>query len=118
MSGLERDLAVLQRLTGADVMVPGSPTYERLPAPFNARFDGVVPRARVVCTSPDDVAETVRVAARHRVGVTIRGGGHCSAGRSCGRGIVIDTAPMSAVSLSGAWRWRAPLPSATGSRPP
>jgi FAD/FMN-containing dehydrogenase len=100
-SGLKRDLAALQRSIGGEVIVPGSAAFARLPKPFNARFADVVPRAVVACASAADVAETILLAGRHRMEIAIRGGGHCFAGRSAGRDLVIDTTPMNAVSVTG-----------------
>src|SRR5215471_5424711 len=98
---LDRDLAALQHLIGGEVILPRSAALARLPKPFNARFAGVVPRAVVACTSAADVAETILLASRRGVGIAIRGSGHCFAGRSAGRGMVIDTTPMNAVSVTG-----------------
>jgi len=98
---LDRDLAALQHLIGGEVILPRSAALARLPKPFNARFAGVVPRAVVACTSAADVAETILLASRRGVGIAIRGSGHCFAGRSAGREMVIDTTPMNAVSVTG-----------------
>src|SRR5215467_6377920 len=99
-SGLERDLAALQRSIGGEVIVPGSAAFARQPRPFNARFADVVPRAVVACASAADVAQAILLAGRHAMGIAIRGGGHCFAGRSAGRELVVDTTPMNAVSVT------------------
>jgi FAD/FMN-containing dehydrogenase len=96
-----RDLAVLQRVIGGEVIAGDSAAYRRLPGPFNARFDQVVPEAVVRCASAEDVVETVSFVRRHGLQAAIRGGGHCFAGRSVVRGIVIDLSSMSRVLVSG-----------------
>lgn len=95
-----RNLDELERAIEGDVVVPGSPAYDRLPRLFNARFDGVVPHAAVPCRSAEDVAETISFARRHRLESATRDGGHCFAGRSSTSGILIDVLPMSSVSVS------------------
>jgi FAD/FMN-containing dehydrogenase len=91
----------LQRGIAGEVALPGSPAYEELPKPFNARFHAVRPQAIVLCATPHDVAEAISFAARHGVQGATRSGGHCFAGRSVTRGLVIDVTPMDSVSVSG-----------------
>lgn len=91
---------LLSRLIDGHVLVPESPTDERLPKPFNARFDAAVPRAVVTCTRAGDVAEAISFARRHRMDVATRSSGHCFAGRASSAGILIDVSPMNSVSLS------------------
>jgi FAD/FMN-containing dehydrogenase len=93
--------AALQASIAGDVVLPGSPAYDRVSAPFNARFDHVRPQAIVRCATPEDVAETMSFLARHRLESAARSGGHCFAGRSSSRGVVIDVTPMDSVSVSG-----------------
>ena len=80
---------------------PGSAAYEELPKPFNGRFDDVQPRAIVRCATPQDVAEALSFVGRHGLECATRSGGHCFAGRSVSRGVVIDVSPMDAVSHLG-----------------
>jgi FAD/FMN-containing dehydrogenase len=94
------DWEVLQRLIAGDVVFPGSAAYEELPKPFNARFHDVQPRAIVRCATPQDVAEAVLFVGRHGLECATRSGGHCFAGRSVSRGVVIDVSPIDAVSAS------------------
>jgi len=84
-----------------EVVLPGSPHYQELPKPFNARFHDVRPQAIVLCATPQDVAETIWFARRHGLECAMRSGGHCFAGRSTSRGLVIDVTPMASVSVSG-----------------
>ena len=77
------------------------PAYDQLPKPFNARFHDVRPHAIVLCATPQDVSETISFIGRHGLECATRSGGHCFAGRSVSRGVVIDVAPMRLVSVSG-----------------
>jgi FAD/FMN-containing dehydrogenase len=95
------DWEALQRVIAGDVVFPGSVAYDELPKPFNARFHDVQPRAIVRCATPHDVAEAVLFVGRHGLECAARSGGHCFAGRSVSRGVVIDVSPMDAVSVSG-----------------
>lgn len=52
------------------------------------------------CTRPDDVAAAVRVARRHSLPLSVRGGGHDWAGRAlCDGGIVVDLTGMRGVTV-------------------
>jgi FAD/FMN-containing dehydrogenase len=95
------DWEALQRVIAGEVVFPGSAAYEVLPKPFNARFHHIQPRAIVRCPSPQDVVEAVRFVGRHGLECATRSGGHCFAGRSVSRGVVIDVSPMDAVKVSG-----------------
>jgi FAD/FMN-containing dehydrogenase len=90
-----------QAVITGQVALSGSPPYEELPKPFNARFHEVRPQAVVLCASPRDVSETIAFARRHKLETAIRSGGHCFAAYSSTRGIVIDVSPMRSVSVSG-----------------
>jgi FAD/FMN-containing dehydrogenase len=91
----------LQGGIAGQVVLPGSPAYQELPKPFNARFHEVRPQAVVRCATPQDVAATIWFAGRHGLACATRSGGHCFAGRSTSRGLVIDVTPMASVSVSG-----------------
>jgi len=95
------DWEALQGVIAGAVVLPGSPDYEELPKPFNARFDDVCPQAVVLCATPQDVSETISFVTRHRLECAMRSGAHCFAGRSASRGVVIDVTPMRSVSVSG-----------------
>jgi FAD/FMN-containing dehydrogenase len=83
------------------VHLRGSLAYEPLAPGFNARFDHRQPEAIVRCASPEDVAETIRFVTRHRLEHATRSGGHCFAGHSSTRGVLIDVGDLQAVSISG-----------------
>jgi FAD/FMN-containing dehydrogenase len=78
-----------------------APDYEAVRKPSIARFDHVRPQAIVRCRTPTDVAETVALARRSGLQTATRSGGHCFAGRSSTRGVVIDVTPMCSVSVAG-----------------
>jgi FAD/FMN-containing dehydrogenase len=94
------DLAALQAAIAGQVILPGSNDYESARKPAMARFHEVRPAAVVLCRTPVDVAETIALARRSGVETATRSGGHCFAGRSSTRGIVIDVTPMHSVSVS------------------
>jgi FAD/FMN-containing dehydrogenase len=91
----------LQAGIAGEVVLPGSPAYQEVPKPFNARFHDVRPQAIVLCATPLDVAETISFAGRHGLACAVRSGGHCFAGRSVTPGLLIDVTPMGSVSVSG-----------------
>jgi FAD/FMN-containing dehydrogenase len=92
---------MLQASIAGNVILPGSAPYDELPRTFNARFHDVVPMAVVRCAAPEDVRETLTFVRRHGLVSATRAGGHCFAGRSSTRGVVIDVSPMRSVSVSG-----------------
>lgn len=98
---LDRDWATLQEVIDGEVSLPGSPVYEGIVKPFNARFHEVWPTAIVLCTSPQDVAETISFLDRHGLENVIRSGGHCFAGNSSSPGVIINVTPMESIVVSG-----------------
>ena len=101
---MTRSIPSWQTLQGGiagEVVLPGSPAYQELPKPFNARFQDVRPQAVVRCATPQDVAETISFARRHGLACATRSGGHCFAGCSVTRGLVIDVTPMRSISVAG-----------------
>jgi FAD/FMN-containing dehydrogenase len=91
----------LQGVIAGEVVLAGSPPYDRVDPPFNARFHDVRPLAIVRCATPEDVRETVSFLAEHRLETALRSGGHCFAGHSSTTGVVVDVTPMHAVDVSG-----------------
>jgi FAD/FMN-containing dehydrogenase len=100
VAGSPLDREALNGPLAGRVLLPGSDPYEAQYKAFNARFHELRPQAIVSCATPQDVIEAVSLARRHGVELVPRGGGHCFAGRSSTRGVVIDLTPMSAVSVS------------------
>jgi FAD/FMN-containing dehydrogenase len=100
VAGSPLDREALDGPLAGRVLLPGSDPYEAQYKAFNARFHELRPQAIVSCVTPQDVAEAISFARRHGVELVPRSGGHCFAGRSSTRGVVIDLTPMSAVSVS------------------
>ena len=99
MTPTATDPAALQRAIAGDVLVPGADAYESVRRPPIGRYHHVRPQAIVRCTTPPDVAETIAFARSSGLHLAVRSGGHCFAGRSSTRGILIDVSAMNAVSL-------------------
>ena len=99
--GAAPDWGALQAAVAGDVILPGSPDYDSVRKPAIASFHNVRPQAIVLCRTPEDVSETISLASRCGLETATRSGGHCFAGRSSTRGIVIDVSPMRPVSVSG-----------------
>src|SRR5919112_6332768 len=94
------DWGALQSAIAGNVVLPGSSDYESVRKPAIALFQDVRPKAVVLCRTPTDVSETISFAIRYRLPTATRSGGHCFAGHSSTRGIVIDVSPMRSVSVS------------------
>ena len=90
----------LQQGISGDVVLPGSEAYEWMRKPFIARFDEIEPEAVVRCAAPEDVAEVLAFARRYGIDTATRSGGHCLAGHSSTRGIVIDVTPLRSVDVA------------------
>ena len=71
-----------------------------LPKPAWAQFDDVRPETVVVCSTPADVAATIAFARRVGTEAVARSGGHCFAGRSSTRGILIALSEMRSLSIA------------------
>jgi FAD/FMN-containing dehydrogenase len=91
------------RLTG-QLVLPQDATYEQVRQLWNGGVR-TRPAAIVRCADAQDVVHTVRWARSHGLALSIRGGGHDYAGRAlCEGGVVIDCAPMRAVTIDPAAR--------------
>jgi FAD/FMN-containing dehydrogenase len=82
-------------------LTPGSDDYELARKPAIASFHEIRPRAIVRCETPGDVAEAIAGARASGSEIAVRSGGHCFAGRSSTRGVLVDVTPMSSVSVTG-----------------
>jgi len=95
------DLAA--RLSGR-LLTAGSPEYDQARTVWNAMIDRR-PGLIVRCTSAADVAEALRLARRHDLLVSVRGGGHNIAGTAvCEGGLMIDLSPMTTVRVNSPQR--------------
>ena len=108
--------ALRRRLDGGQVITPagagpasarsgsvgyGSALFDMARLGWNSRFDAVLPQAIVRCATARDVAETIAFARDHGIELAVRSGGHCFAGHSAGRGVVVDVSPMRSVRVEG-----------------
>ena len=93
-------LAAFEAAIEGSVVLPGSPDYEHLRKPAWAQSEDVRPAAVALCATPADVAETITFGRRSGAETVARSGGHCFAGRSSTRGILIDLSPMRSVSVA------------------
>jgi FAD/FMN-containing dehydrogenase len=82
------------------MLLPGSPQYDARHKGFNSRFHALLPLAIVSCENPEDVSEAISFLGRHGLENAVRSGGHCFAGRSSTRGVLVDVTPMHSVSVS------------------
>jgi hypothetical protein len=94
------DWRALDRSIEGEVLLPESEAYEWERKPVIARFDEIKPRAVIRCAAAADVREVIAFARNNGIHVAARGGGHCVAGYSSTRGIVIDLAPMNSVAVT------------------
>jgi hypothetical protein len=88
----ERLLALQDGMSGY-VVLPGMPDYDADRKLFNPVFDSY-PVAIAYCESDQDVAEVLQFAQAAPVGFQVRSGGHCTAGFSAGRGILLDVSHL------------------------
>ncbi|HSV64913.1 MAG TPA: FAD-binding oxidoreductase [Mycobacteriales bacterium] len=95
------DWAALARGLAGPLLRPGQGGYDGARRLFDPRYDAIRPAAVAVVASAADVAECVRFAARYRVPITTRSGGHSYAGWSTGTGLVVNLSRLSSVASSG-----------------
>ena len=91
----------LQRGLAGRVALPGSAAYEQAHPPFIAGFGDLHPRAVVLCAAAEDAAEALVFARRHGLQIAVRSGGHCFAGFSSTRDLVLDVSPLHSVAAAG-----------------
>ncbi|MEV0896073.1 FAD-binding oxidoreductase [Actinoplanes sp. NPDC049802] len=84
---------------------PGTAVYDSSRLLYSPRFDDIRPAAVVRCATPADVAEAIGFAARMRLPVVPRGGGHSYIGASTiSGGLVLDVRPLNRVGYDAATR--------------
>jgi FAD/FMN-containing dehydrogenase len=96
----ESELSALAAVLEGDVVLPDSPASADLRRSPWAQYAGVRPVAVVRCRTAADVGEAVAFARTLRLQLAIRSGGHCFAGLSSTRGLLIDLSAMSSVTVS------------------
>jgi FAD/FMN-containing dehydrogenase len=93
-------LAALEAAIEGSVVPRDSPDVALVRKPPWAQFEDVRAEAVVRCSTPADVAATIAFARRVGAETVARSGGHCFAGRSSTRGILIDLSKLSSVSVT------------------
>jgi FAD/FMN-containing dehydrogenase len=91
----------LARLVRGPVVTPASARYAALRQPFNARYAGIHPLAVVQPLDERDVQTVVRWAAKRKVRIAARSGGHSYAGYSTTTGVIVDLSKLAGVRLAG-----------------
>jgi FAD/FMN-containing dehydrogenase len=91
----------LDRAVRGPVLPRGTSGYERVRTVYNARFNAIEPLAVVQPLDARDVRAVVHWAARTKVPIVARSGGHSYAGYSTTRGVVVDLARMAGVQVTG-----------------
>jgi FAD/FMN-containing dehydrogenase len=91
------DLAAFKAGFKGAVLTPDDPAYDETRSIWNAMIDRK-PGLIVRCTGTADVVQAVRLAARHKLLNSVRGGGHNIAGLAvCEGGLMIDLSLMRGV---------------------
>lgn len=87
----EHDWNRLRRALTGRLVLPGDDDYDTVRRPYNLVYARRRPAAVALCADEDDVARCLEFAARHRVRVAARSGGHSYAGYSTPEdGLVVD----------------------------
>ncbi|MEV7229576.1 FAD-binding oxidoreductase [Polymorphospora sp. NPDC051019] len=95
------DWSSLARSLDGELLLDSDPAYEWTRKPFIARFDEILPQVVVMCATPQDVIEALAFARRNDIDFAVRSGGHCFAGYSSSRGMVVNVTPMAQVKVDG-----------------
>jgi FAD/FMN-containing dehydrogenase len=97
----EKQLARLEAALDGDVVVAEAAAYDEVRKSPWGQYAHIRPHAVARCRTTADVAEAIAFARREQLPFAIRSGGHCFAGRSTTRGLVIDLSRIAAVRGSG-----------------
>ncbi len=95
MTGLGKLRAALE----GDLLTPTSPGYDAARLPPIPRYRDVRPRVVVQCASTRDVSRALAYAGASGTHVVPRGGGHCFAGRSSTKGLLLDLGRLDTVTV-------------------
>jgi FAD/FMN-containing dehydrogenase len=94
------DWAALRARLPGGLQLPGDPGYDTARRVYNPVFDKRRPAAVARATRPEDVQACVEVAAKARMPIVARSGGHSYAGYSnADDALVVDLNPMSGVEV-------------------
>ncbi|WP_181773547.1 FAD-binding oxidoreductase [Amycolatopsis pittospori] len=87
------------RLAG-ELYRPGEPGYDEARLGFFSLYDHRLPAGVAVCANEDDVRRCVDFAARQRIPIAARSGGHSYAGYSLvDKGLVVDLSRLNAIEI-------------------
>ncbi|QFZ20035.1 FAD-binding oxidoreductase [Saccharothrix syringae] len=87
----DHDWNRLRRVLTGRLVLPGDAGYDEVRRPYNLVYAHRRPAAVALCADESDVARCLEFAARHRVRVAARSGGHSYAGYSTPEdGLVVD----------------------------
>lgn len=104
ISGNASAIAVLRERLRGPLLLPGDPDYDATRAVWNGMIDRR-PAMIARCLGAADVMVAVKCARMHGLSVSVRGGGHNSAGYGvCDGGLMIDLSMMRAVRVDPAAR--------------
>lgn len=107
------DLALLAEGFSGSLLRPGEAGFDEARTVWNAMIDRR-PALIARCRTTEDVRIAVRLARRHELLMSVRGGGHNIAGSAvCDGGLMIDLSPMRGVSVDGKARTAVVEPGAT-----
>lgn len=100
MKDLNETVSGLRGLVSGSVILPGESGYDEARTIWNGMFDRK-PAIIVRCLSENDVAESIRYARENRLRISVKGGGHNSAGNAvCDQGLMIDLSLMQDVAVN------------------
>src|SRR5439155_11148648 len=96
------DWGALRAKLSGGLILPGESAYPGAKQSFNPLFDNKSPAAIARCTKPEDVQACIDVAAKARIPVAARSGGHSYAGYSVpDGGVVVDLSGLAEVKVEG-----------------
>ncbi|MFJ6671477.1 FAD-binding oxidoreductase [Actinosynnema sp. NPDC091369] len=100
LGAAERDWDRLRRALTGRLVLPGDDVYDTVRRPYNTVYAHRRPAAVALCANESDVSRCLEFAARERIPVAARSGGHSYAGYSVPEhGLVIDLAALNAIRV-------------------
>lgn len=96
----EKTRAHLSKLINGKIILAGDKDYDEERKIWNAMFDKK-PLIIIKCTNTNDIVEAVNFGRDNKLLISVRGGGHNSAGNAvCDNGLVIDLSAMQNVAVN------------------
>ena len=93
--------AALAKAVRGPVLLPASAGYDRARQVFDATYGSIRPLAVVQPLDARDVSAVVEWAARYRVHIAAKSGGHSYGGYSTTTGVVVDLSRLAGVTVQG-----------------